>query len=306
VIRVHHLYRHIPDAVHADLQRLVRPYAWTTAREEEGRQLFGRGVKLLESSRPEEAINVFNLMVDLTRGSGYMALFKGIALEFGGHFDEALWLFDRFRYQPQAGPFIKHAWYHTMLIREIQSAQVDTSKLMRAMAYHKVSANYWDLGFHRHALETLQLAFRADSNFTPGLIFGMYYSIQLGDTSAAKRYFSRVQQADTNHIMNSPVRKIFALMDSVRIAKTPAQRIGYELSLAKGYASIGLRDLTIDQTLAILQVDPNNAGALELLAQSYDVKERRWPAIQILERLLVVKPESPIAREKLQELRSHL
>jgi hypothetical protein len=106
--------------------------------------------------------------------------------------------------------------------------------------------------------------------------------------------------------MIKPMRKIFALMDSVRLAKTPSQRIGYELNLAKGYGSIGLRELTIDQTLAILQEDPKNAGALEVLAQSYDVKERRWPAIQILERLLAVKPQSPIAREKLAELKSHL
>ena len=170
------------------------------------------------------------------------------------------------------------------------------------MMYHRVSANYWDFGFRHRAIEVLQMALRADSNFSPGLVFGMYYSIQLGDTSKAKWFFSRVQQSDSGHLIIKPVRRIFSLMDSVRWAKTPPQRIGYELSLAKGYAAIGLRELTIDQTLAILEEDPNNVGALQVLAQAYNDKDRRWPTIQVLRRLVTLKPESQAARQRLSEL----
>ena len=306
VIQVHHLYRNIPDVIKTDLHALNKPMAWVSDREQEARQLFREGVDLLESDRHQEAINMFNVLFDMTRGSGYMALFKGIALEFAGRYDEAMALFDRFRYQPQAGPFVRHAWYHQTLISEGRKAESDTNKNSKAMAYHKVSAGYWDLGFHKHAFDVLNLALKADSAFAPGLIFGMYYSLELGDTTGARQFFSRTLLADSAHIMNKPVRRIFALMDSTHMKKTPEQKIGYELGLAKTYFNIGLRELSIDQSLAILQRDPNNADALELLAQCYDVKERNWPAIQVLERLLIVKPDSPIAREKLAELRSHL
>jgi tetratricopeptide (TPR) repeat protein len=306
VLEVHHLYRHMPDPINSDLRNLVKPMAWVTDREKEARGLFREGVGLLESDRHQEAINMFNALLDMTRGSGYMALFKGIALEFAGQYDEAMSLYDRFRYQPQAGPFVRHAWFHQMLIRESRQAEKDTSKMSKAMAYHKVSAGYWDLGFHKHAFDVLRLAFKADSAFAPGLIFGMYYSLQLGDTTQARWFFSQTQLADSGHMMNKPVRKLFGLMDSTRLAKTPEQRNGYELSQAKIYFNLGLRELSIDQSLAILQRDPKNTGALELLAQCYDIKERNWPAIQILERLIAAKPDSPIARQKLAELKSHL
>jgi tetratricopeptide (TPR) repeat protein len=245
-------------------------------------------------------------LLDMTRGSGYMALFKGIALEFAGQYDEAMSLFDKFRSQPQAGPFVRHAWFHQMLIQESRQAEKDTNKFAKAMTYHKISAGYWDLGFHKHAFDVLRLAFKADSAFAPGLIFGMYYSLQLGDTTQARLFFLQTEHADSAHLMNKPVRRLFALMDSAKTAKTPEQRIGYELSQAKIYFNLGVRELSIDQSLAILQRDPKNVGALELLAQCYDVKERNWPAIQVLERLIAIKPDSPVARQKLAELKSHL
>ncbi len=172
------------------------------------------------------------------------------------------------------------------------------------MSYHKVSSNYWDYGFHQRAFEVLEQALRVDSSFTPGLIFGMAYSIQLGDTARARWYFSRVQKADSNHAMIKPVRRIFSLIDSIRTAKTPSQRVSLELSLAKGYGGIGLRELTIEQSLAVLQEDPNNVGALEVLAQMYDEKNKRLPAMHMLERLVALKPDDRAARERLNELRS--
>lgn len=306
VLKVHHLYRHIPGVVQSDLGKLVKPMAWISDREQEARGLFRDAVGLLESDRHEEAINMFSALMDMTHGSGYMALFRGIALEFAGRFDEAMGLFNRFRYQPQAGPFIKHAWFHQTLITQVREAEKDTSIFSKAMAYHRVSVAYWDLGFHRRANDELQMVFKADSNFAPGFIFGMYYSLQLGDTTKARWYISMTQRADSNHTLNKPVRRIFSLMDSTKMAKTPKERIGYELNLAREYASIGLRDLTIDQILSILQRDPDNADALELLAQCYDVKERNWPEIQALERLLVLKPNSLVVRSKLEDLKSHL
>ena len=306
VIQVDHLYRRNQLVRTTDLTPVPHPSDSTLVREANARALFQQGVRALEAGREEEALNAFTVLLEVTRGSGYMALFRGIALEFGGKYKEALSLFDQFRYQPQAGPFIKHAWYHQMLINELIKAPTDSSVYQQAMSYHKVSANYWDLGFHQRAIQTLDLCTRADSTFSPSLIFGMYYSLQVGDTVRAKQYFARTQKVDPNHTMIKPIRMMFSLMDSVKWAKTPVERQGYELSLAKGYTAIGLRELSIDQSLAILEEDPNFVGALEILAQAYDVKDRRWPAVQVLQRLLVLKPQDKMAREKLDELMNRM
>ncbi len=95
-------------------------------------------------------------------------------------------------------------------------------------------------------------------------------------------------------------------MDSVKWAKTPAERCGHELSLAGAFTAMGLRELSIDLSLAILEEYPNSVGALEILAQAYDVKDRRWPAIQVLQRLVVLKPHDMMARERLDELMSRM
>jgi tetratricopeptide (TPR) repeat protein len=273
-------------------------------RERQTRELFRQGVQTLEAGAADEAAKTFANLQELTRGSGYAALFRGIALEFGGHYAEALRLFDSFRYQLQAGPFIRHAWYHSMLIRELMNAEQDTSKTRKAMMYHKVSVNYWDLGFRQNAHEVLKKCLVADPRFAPAMIFGLYYSLQMGDTTKARVYFSELKRADSSHMIIRPMTRIFALMDSTRLARSAQQRREYELSLARGYMSIGLRDLTIDQTIGILEEDPKNIRALEMLAQCYDVKVRRRPAAQILERLLAEKPDYPAAREKLKELKS--
>jgi hypothetical protein len=107
-------------------------------------------------------------------------------------------------------------------------------------------------------------------------------------------------------MMIKPIRRIFSLMDSIKWAKTPVERRGYQVSLAKGYTAIGLRELSIDQSLAVLEEDPNSVQALEILAQAYDVKDRRWPAIQVLQRLLVLKPQDKLARERLEGLMSRM
>jgi len=306
VIEVDHLYRRNQLVRTTDLMPIAQPSDSTLLREANARALFQLGVRALESGREDEALNAFTVLLGLTRGSGYMGLFRGIALEFGGKYSEALALFDQFRYQPQAGPFIKHAWYHQMLINELTKALTDTSRYEQAMMYLKVSANYWDLGFHQRAIQTLDLCSRSDSTFSPSLIFGMYYSLQVGDTVRARQFFARTQKVDSSHIMIKSMRRMFSLMDSLKLAKTGVERRGYELSLSKGFTGLGLRELSIDMSLAILEEDPNNVGALELLAQAYDVKDRRWPEVQVLQRLLVLKPQDNVAREKLDELMSRM
>ncbi len=270
--------------------------------EEKVRSLYRLGVRLLENGEYDQAGEVYQALWGLTGGTGSVVLFRAIALEFAGKLDEAEEIFDRFRHQPQAGPFLKHAWYHQQLMAHIRRGDQDTTRLAKSMIYHMVSANYWDLGFRYRAEEMLRRALQVDSVFSPGLIFGAYYAIQQGELDQAKAYFKRLQAVDPRHLLVSPLRSLFSALDSLRSAKTVKGRTNFRLTVARTYSSIGLAELAIDQVLLALNDDPTNAEALKGLADLYEQKRRNAPAIRVLNRLLEVEPSNALARSKRDSL----
>jgi lipopolysaccharide biosynthesis regulator YciM len=102
--------------------------------------------------------------------------------------------------------------------------------------------------------------------------------------------------------MLNVVRRIVSLADSAQLTAAAATRARYELELAKAYAVLGLNDLAIECALRVVGVEDRNVRALEVLAQSYDVKRRYWPERQVLRQILELEPQNGVAREKLDAL----
>jgi tetratricopeptide (TPR) repeat protein len=272
--------------------------------EEKTRSLYRLGVRLLDRGEYDRAGRVFEALWGLTGGSGNVVLLRAIAMEFAGRFSEAEDLFDRFRHQPQAGPFLKHAWYHQQLMYLLQKAEKDTSLGGKAMMYHMISANYWDLGFPHRAIEVLQQTLQIDSTFSPALIFGAYYALQEDDYRLAKGFMVRLKAVDSTHLMMRPLQSLFSGLDSLRAAKNVKDRIACRLKVAERYAAIGLSDLSIDQILLLLRDDPKNDQALRALVNLYRWKRKRLPAIEALQRLVAVEPSNDLVRARLDSLRS--
>lgn len=271
-------------------------------RETMARELFAHGVRALEDHRAKEAFNTFSVLTEVSRGSAYLALYRGIALSFGGQFDGALSYFSRFAYEQQAGQYLMDARFHSILIREFQQAERDSVPAEKAKILHRISANYWDIGFRDRAQAVLERCLAADSTFSPAMIFGLYYALEQGDLGRAKSYLALVEKISPPHPMLSPVKRILSLTDSAGIAQNPSDRTKYELELAKTYAVMGLNDLAIEYALRVVGEDDKNVRALEVLAQSYELKQRTWPARNVLRRILTLEPQNAIAREKLTAL----
>jgi tetratricopeptide (TPR) repeat protein/4-amino-4-deoxy-L-arabinose transferase-like glycosyltransferase len=273
-------------------------------REIDARAFFKKGIEALDAGQSEEAINIFTALLQVSQGSGYVGFFCGISLETVGQYKAALKLYEQLRQQFQAGPFIVHARYHTSLVNQLQDAERDTSKVMRASLYQTVSSSYWDIGFHRYALELLKKSFHEDSTFVPSFVFGMYYSAQLGDTVAAKRYFSQLKKASPQHAIVQLAQNVFDAMDAARNARSSSERLEYQLKVARAYDELGLTNASIDEIYRVLDADPANAQALEMLSDAYLKRNRRWPAFQVLKQLVKLRPDDEGARlalEKLQE-----
>lgn len=270
-------------------------------REVDARNMFARGVKELDAGRPNDALKYFSDLLG-SSGSGYVGLFCGISLEIDGQYEAALRLYRQLRNQLQAGPYIFHAQYHESLLRNLEIARESSSPTERAAITHRVSAVYWDLGFRLFAVKLLEQSLREDPTFAPSLVFGMYYSLQSGDTLGARRYFYGMKSTNPTHAIMATLETSFWAMDSARNARGLNERLAYRLRLAKSYAQLGLVDGTIDESISILGQDSTQVGALQLLAEAYDLKGRIAPAVRVLERLVTITPDDAIAREKLQRL----
>jgi lipopolysaccharide biosynthesis regulator YciM len=111
-----------------------------------------------------------------------------------------------------------------------------------------------------------------------------------------------MKSANPSHAILATLEKSFAAMESARSARSVQERLAHRLRLAKSYAQLGLVDGTIDESISILEQDSTHVGALQLLAEAYDLKGRIAPAVSVLERLTRLTPDDAIAREKLQRL----
>ena len=271
-------------------------------REATARRLFAEGVRALEDHRAKQAFNTFSVLTEVSRGSAYLALYRGIALSFGGQFDGALSYFSRFAYEQQAGQYLMDARFHSILIREFQQAERDSVPAEKARILHRISANYWDIGFRDYARDVLKRCLDADSTFSPAMIFGLYYALEQNDLAGAKSYLFLVEKISPPHPMLKPVRQILSLTDSAGLSKNSAMRAKYEFELAKTYAVMGLNDLAIEYALRVVAVEERNVRALEVLAQTYELKRRTWPARNVLRRIMELEPQNTIAKEKLAAL----
>jgi Flp pilus assembly protein TadD len=102
--------------------------------------------------------------------------------------------------------------------------------------------------------------------------------------------------------MVSPLRSLFSVLDSLRMAGNSKERTAARLGVARLYASMGLAELAIDQVLLALAEEPKNVEALKGLADLYEQKRRNAPAIRALGQVLEVEPTNALARAKRDSL----
>ena len=306
VMQVHHLRRGEEGKRIFPAVALLQSPDSISTREIDARAFFRKGVEALDDGRSDDALNVFSALLQDSQGSGYIGLFCGMSLEVGGHYNDALKLYGQLRQQFQAGPFIIHARYHASLVDQLQEAERDTSIIMRAGIYQSVSSAFWDIGLRRYAFQLLKKSFHQDSTFVPSLIFGMYYSSQLGDTLEAKRYFATLKKVSPQHMIIQSVQKVFDAMEGARNAKSVDQRVAQLLNVARAYAGLGLTDASIDEIYGVLDIDPGNADALKMLSEAYLLRDRKWPAFEVLKHLVNVRPDDEGARMALENLKEQM
>jgi tetratricopeptide (TPR) repeat protein/4-amino-4-deoxy-L-arabinose transferase-like glycosyltransferase len=251
---------------------------------------------------PLRAEKILKELASKTNGHGAVVFHIGVAKELAGQLDSASALFAKFAALSQAGAYIQLAWYHQEIISRIKMAESAPTRNERAMRFHVVAINYWELGYYKQAMKMLNRSLDAMPDFFPSLITTALFSYQSGDIASSRTYLQKARELDQSNSLVTGLSKILACKDSLRKSTSQARRGRLELQMARSSIAMGIRESAIDELLSVLRDDPVNRTALRLLAETYELKRRLAPAVQMYRRLAMVQPADSVAVAKLREL----
>lgn len=262
---------------------------------------YDKALRVLEDE-PLQAEKILKELAPQTGGHGAIVFHIGVAEEFAGQLDSASALFRKFTSLSQAGAYIQMAWYHQEIISRISLAEAASNPDERARRFNVVAINYWELSYCKQAMNMLDRSLESEPDFFPSLITHALFSYQLGNLASSRTYLRRAQQLEPSNSLVLGLSTILDCEDSLRKNISQERRRDLQLEIARSNIGMGVREIAIDELLTLLRDDPANRRALRLLAETYDLKRRYAPAIQMYRRLAALQPTDSTVIEKLQEL----
>jgi len=300
VVEIHEKKRKTQNG---QLQPAESEYPAQSREADNVRQRLRRAIALLES-RPLQAES---LLKDLWNEKGSFAsvvFYTAVAKEFSDSLSQAGNLYRRFSQLSQAGSLLTQAWYHLEVISRLQGALSEKNPIKRAERLNVVAVNYWELGFRERALKIVRSSLEADSNFFPSMIIGSLYSLQIGDTSAARKLLDGATRYEPSNELVQSLWSVFSRFDTLRKQPGTPTFLRQKVGIAHDYVRMGLRENAVDELKDVLRIDPDNPEALSLLADIYILKRRLLPARKTLMHLIEVNRNDTVAKDKLDGLLS--
>jgi tetratricopeptide (TPR) repeat protein len=207
---------------------------------------------------------------------------------------------------PQAGSYILLSRVHLQAIGAL--AQAQNPKIYEQGAVQTVVAArlYWSLGYCKRANRLMVDLFKNDSTYFVGLLWGVHFGLQLGDTAQAKDYLARLECLDVTNPVVQVFRHIIAIGDSLRSTTDSHQRIFFHLSIARLYRQIELAEEAIDETQYALRENPTDVDALLFLAKMFEDKSRLGTAEHIYRQVISSEPNNAFVLAKIDSIQVRL
>ncbi len=269
------------------------------------RKRFSDACRTMEKD-PQHAYDEINRLKQEYGPFGYFVFQSAVAKEFLGQMDSAAHGFEAFRYVQQAGVYVHQGWYHQEIISRLQAASLAAAPYDRANRYYIAAINYWELGYRMQALKTLEHSVREDTTFFPARIFQSVFSLQNGDTLAAKAYFKKAAPLNAENVLITNFRSVWNAFDSLRAAPEKKLTIRLHLRIASAYRAMGINEMAIDEYGKILKEENGNIDALSALGDIYEMKQRWYSAYRCYRQLLLAEPNSIAWKGKCNELKEKL
>ncbi len=168
------------------------------------------------------------------------------------------------------------------------------SKMMeeRAVTRYKAASLYWKLGYYRRAAEVMDTLLRTNSAYFFGLLWGMHFHLQNGDTAVALKYLDRVGEIDSTNVIARSFVEIFRLGDSLHQVRSDSACASIHLSLARLYLLIDLREEAVDEGERALACSSDYPGIQLFLGQVYERKGALRAAERFFRKALFADPRN--------------
>lgn len=173
---------------------------------------------------------------------------------------------------PQALGYIFPARLELEAMDLLNNARRENINSSRAVGIFNAASLYWNMGYYKRAADILNDFLQTDSMYFTGLLWGLHFNLQVGDTNIAKKYFSILNNIESDNPAVMAFDHILQIGDSLRIVQNPLERSRLHYTIANLYYQIELNEEAIDEAEKALGENSRNIEALILMGDVFKRK----------------------------------
>jgi tetratricopeptide (TPR) repeat protein len=267
---------------------------------------FAQGMALSNERQFEKASRQFDQVLSRDPDNVAATYYDGVGKEFEGKYSEATNLFERLKSSPQAGVFLLNAVNHQTIVGSLQLLNAPLSDTLKSRTAMNIALQYWGEGFRTEACHMIHEAVRFDSSNLAASLYGIFFSLQQGDTLIARELaLAGVRLQPQNPTVTAWTR-YFTLVDSSNVLPDSAAIARNSIAIARQMVALGITEASIDLLLQVLKKSPANIDVLLMLSDLYIARGRFLPAADALRSVIRLDSSNEIARARLDEIQHYL
>jgi len=174
-----------------------------------------------------------------------------------------------------------------------------------AIRTSQAASLYWKLGYYRHAARMMDTLLTVNNSYMFGLLWGLHYHLQIGDTAMAKTYLRKLEQMDSTNIVVESFHRIFDLADSLRVEREPRSRSNLRLAIASIYRTLELPETAIDEGERAIGEDHTNINAYFFIALVFSMEHKDVAAEHAYRDARQIDPHNAFALNRIALLTQH-
>ena len=229
-----------------------------------------------------------------------------IAYSMMGDSTAAKFYFQKLFTLPQALGYVGNARMQLQAMQMLAKAQSESFPASKAVGSFNVASLYWKLGYYKRAAGVMNSILDIDTTYFNGLLWGMHFNLQNGDTAMAKKYLAILENIEKGNPVVDTFIYIMRLGDSLSMIQSSndKSRLHYEIGVC--YKKIELNEETLDEAERSLRDNPKNIDACLLMAQMFERKSNLRMAERYYRQVISQEPQNMIAVAKLDSISHEL
>ena len=210
--------------------------------------------------------------------------------------------YDKLFTLPQALGYVGNAKMQLQIMSMLAKAHSESFQPSRAVGSFNAASLYWKIGYYQRAARIMEYDLGEDSTYFAGLLWGLHFNLQNGDTVKAKQFLNIVEKYDVSNPVVIAFTKILEIGDSLQITQTQVEKSNLHLKLGKHYKQIELNEEALDEAERALRDDANNSDAYILMAQMFERKSNLRMAERMYKQVLLREPQNEFAVAKIDSI----